>query len=57
MYPFLIRVSTYLRRWAAKKYRRLRAYGRFQRWWRGLLDRQPRLFAHWQWVRFDNQPC
>jgi RNA-directed DNA polymerase len=57
MYPLLIRVSTYLRRWAGKKYRRLRAYSRFRRWWKGLLDRQPRLFAHWQWVRFDNQPC
>jgi RNA-directed DNA polymerase len=57
MYPLLIRVSTYLRRWAGKKYRRLRSYSRFQRWWKGLLDRQPRLFAHWQWVRFDNQPC
>jgi RNA-directed DNA polymerase len=56
MYPLLIRVSTYLRRWAGKKYRRLRAFSRFKRWWRGLLDRQPRLFAHWRWVRWEAQP-
>jgi RNA-directed DNA polymerase len=56
MYPFLIRVSTYLRRWAGKKYRRLRSHGRFRRWWMGLLDRQPRLFAHWRWVRFYSMP-
>ena len=51
MSRLLIRVSTYLRRWAGKKYRRLRAHGRFRRWWAGLLDRQPGLFAHWKWVR------
>jgi RNA-directed DNA polymerase len=31
MSPLLIRVSTYLRRWAGKKYRRLRSHGRFRR--------------------------
>jgi RNA-directed DNA polymerase len=50
MAPLLMRVSTYLRRWAGKKYRRLRSHGRFKRWWLGLLDRQPDLFAHWRWV-------
>jgi RNA-directed DNA polymerase len=53
MYPLLIRVSTYLRRWAGKKYRRLRTFRRFQKWWKGLLEREPRLFVHWQWVRWD----
>ncbi len=47
MSPLLMRVSTYLRRWAGKKYRRLRSHTRFRRWWVGLLDRQPGLFAHW----------
>jgi RNA-directed DNA polymerase len=51
LHPLLRRVSTYLRRWAGKKYRRLRSYKRFKRWWTGLLDRAPGLFAHWQWVR------
>jgi RNA-directed DNA polymerase len=50
MTPLLMRVSTYLRRWAGKKYRRLRSHTRFRRWWIGLLDRQPGLFAHWRWV-------
>jgi len=52
MDPLLRRVNTYLRRWAGKKYRRrLRAHRRFWRWWNGLLERQPDLFAHWKWVR------
>jgi RNA-directed DNA polymerase len=51
LYPLLRRVSIYLRRWAGKKYRRLRTYKRFKRWWTGLLERAPDLFAHWQWVR------
>jgi RNA-directed DNA polymerase len=51
MAPLLQRVNTYLRRWAGKKYRRLQAYKRFQRWWTGLIERQPALFAQWKWVR------
>ena len=51
LYPLLRRVSLYLRRWAGKKYKRLRTYKRFKRWWTGLLEREPGLFAHWQWVR------
>jgi len=51
LHPLLRRVNTYLRRWAGKKYRRLRTHKRFKRWWTGLLQREPGLFAHWQWVR------
>jgi RNA-directed DNA polymerase len=51
LHPLLRRVNTYLRRWAGKKYRRLRTHQRFKRWWTGLLQRQPGLFAQWQWVR------
>jgi hypothetical protein len=51
MVPLLRRVSTYLRRWAQRKYKRLRTYKRFKAWWTGLLGRAPRLFAHWQVVR------
>jgi RNA-directed DNA polymerase len=50
LYPLLRRVNVYLRRWAGKKYKRLRTYKRFKQWWAGLLKREPRLFAHWQWV-------
>ena len=51
LHPLLRRVSFYLRRWAARKYKRLRAYKRFKRWWTGLLKREPGLFAHWRWAR------
>jgi RNA-directed DNA polymerase len=51
LHPLLQRVSTYLRRWAGKKYKRLRTRKRFKRWWTGLIQRQPGLFAHWPWVR------
>ncbi len=50
LHPLLRRVNSYLRRWAGKKYRRLRTYMRFKRWWAGILEREPRLFAQWQWV-------
>ena len=49
--PLLQRVNTYLRRWAGKKYKRLRTYRRFKRWWTGLQEREPGLFAHWRWIR------
>jgi RNA-directed DNA polymerase len=51
LHPLLRRVSFYLKRWAGKKYKRLRAHKRFQRWWTALQGREPGLFAHWQWVR------
>jgi RNA-directed DNA polymerase len=49
--PLLRRVSFYLRRWAGKKYKRLRVHKRFQRWWIGLQSREPGLFAHWESAR------
>jgi RNA-directed DNA polymerase len=51
MHPLLQRINTYLRRWAGKKYRRLRTYKRFKQWWAGLVDREPGLFTHWKWAR------
>jgi len=51
LHPLLRRVNTYLRRWAGKKYRRLRTHKQFKWWWTGLLQREPGLFAQWQWVR------
>jgi len=53
IYPLLRRVNIYLRRWAGKKYRRLRTLKRFKWWWAGLLKREPGLFAHWQWARWS----
>jgi len=49
--PLLKRVNAYLRRWAGRKYKRLRTEKRFREWWTGLLTRQPRLFTHWRLVR------
>jgi RNA-directed DNA polymerase len=51
MYPLLQRINTYLMRWARKKYKRLRTWKRFKTWWRGLTEREPKLFAHWAWTR------
>jgi RNA-directed DNA polymerase len=51
LYPLLRRINSYLMRWARQKYRRLRSFKAFYRWWRGLLDREPTLFRHWAWER------
>jgi transposase len=49
--PLLKRLNAYLRRWAGRKYKRLRTDKRFHKWWAGLLTRQPDLFIHWRLVR------
>ena len=46
----LQRISTYLVRWAKRKYKRLRTFKKVRRWRDGLTARQPRLFAHWAWM-------
>jgi RNA-directed DNA polymerase len=51
MYQLLQRVNAYLRRWAGKKYRRLRSFKAFTLWWTGVIQREPTLFAQWKWVR------
>jgi RNA-directed DNA polymerase len=51
IYPLLRRLNAYLRRWAGRKYRRLRTEKRYQKWLTGLLERQPGLFTHWRVVR------
>lgn len=50
LYPLLQRVNTYLMRWAARKYKRLRSWKRLKRWWHGVIERDPGLFIHWEWV-------
>jgi group II intron reverse transcriptase/maturase len=49
--PLLRRVNAYLRRWAGRKYKRLRTQKRYGWWLAGLLSRQPDLFAHWRLER------
>jgi RNA-directed DNA polymerase len=51
IYPLLRRVNAYLRRWAGRKYKRLRTQKRYSKWLAGLLARQPALFTHWRVVR------
>jgi len=51
IYPLLRRLNAYLRRWAGRKYKRLRTEKRYQMWLAGLLERQPGLFTHWSVVR------
>jgi len=50
IYPLLMRINAYLMRWARKKYKRLRSYTRVRRWWRRVVKRDPKLFAHWAWT-------
>ena len=45
----LRRINAYLVRWARRKYKRLRTYKKARRWWEGLIERQPHMFAHWAW--------
>jgi RNA-directed DNA polymerase len=49
--PLLKRINVYLKRWAGRKYKRLRTHKRFSKWWTGPLARQPGLFAHWRLAR------
>ena len=49
--PLLQRVNAYLRRWAGRKYKRLRTQKRYDRWLAGLLLRQPGLFTQWRLER------
>jgi RNA-directed DNA polymerase len=51
LYPLLRRVNAYLRRWAGRKYKRLRTQKRYSQWLAGLLAAQPGLFTHWRVVR------
>jgi RNA-directed DNA polymerase len=49
LYPLLQRINTYLMRWAAQKYKRLRGYRRFKVWWLRIVESEPELFTHWRW--------
>jgi len=51
LYPILLRINTYLMRWARSKYRRLHGFKKAKAWWDAVCDRYPRGFAHWQWTQ------
>jgi RNA-directed DNA polymerase len=51
LYPILLRINSYVMRWARSKYRRLHGYKKAKAWWDAVCDRYPRGFAHWQWTR------
>ena len=46
----LRRISTYLMRWAQRRYKRLRPFRKALKWRSKLTGRQPRMFAHWAWM-------
>jgi RNA-directed DNA polymerase len=49
LYPTLQRINDYLRRWATRKYKRLRtSKRRGYAWLEGVARRSPTLFAHWR---------
>ena len=50
MDPLLMRINTYLMRWARKKYKRLRGFKRLHAWWVRVTQHDPDLFAHWAWT-------
>jgi RNA-directed DNA polymerase len=50
LYPLLSRINAYLVRWIRKKYKRLQAKRKAFRCLRGIIQRFPRMFAHWAWV-------
>ncbi len=50
MYQLLSRINAYLVRWIRKKYKRLQARKKAMVCWRGIIERYPRMFAHWAWT-------
>jgi len=51
VHPLLLRINTYLMRWARKKYRTLHGFKKVKAWWQALTARYPNGFAHWSWTR------
>jgi RNA-directed DNA polymerase len=50
LFGLLLRINTYLVRWARRKYKRLRRFKRVKAWWAKVVQHNPGLFAHWQWT-------
>jgi RNA-directed DNA polymerase len=51
LYPLLMRINTYLVRWAGRKFKRLRGFNRAYNWWWKVVPANQSLFAHWAWSR------
>jgi RNA-directed DNA polymerase len=51
LYPLLMRINTYLVRWAGRKFKRLRGFNRAYNWWWKVVPANQGLFAHWAWSR------
>jgi group II intron reverse transcriptase/maturase len=50
LYPLLSRINAYLLRWIRSKYKRLQGKRKALRCWQGIVQRYPRMFAHWNWL-------
>ena len=52
LYPIFDQINCALKRWAMRKYKKLRGRQRRARYWLGRIARQePNLFVHWRYVR------
>jgi RNA-directed DNA polymerase len=51
LYRLLIRINTYLVRWARRKYKGLRSHKSVKAWWERITTGYPNAFAHWTWQR------
>jgi len=47
--PVLIRINTYLMRWARRKYKDLRSHKSARAWWKRIITDHSTTFAHWRW--------
>ena len=51
LYPVLHHINTYLLRWIMNKYKRLSTWDKAIQAMRDAIERNPRYFAHWSWVK------
>ncbi|WP_254651147.1 group II intron maturase-specific domain-containing protein [Streptomyces sp. GbtcB7] len=47
-HPFWMRINAYLVRWIRQKYKRLKAKRKASAKLREIVQRSPRMFAHWR---------
>jgi len=52
LYPTLHHLNRTLSRWVMRKYKRFKTHQRRAIYWLGgIAKREPKLFAHWRWIR------